>query len=173
MRSPSTGVSPDPLDHDQERSRRAHRIHHLQRETLTAIVDTFVAAVPREDDPTGSTPPRAATSAPTSRPSSTSLTHLPDEQLAGLLQLIDAAGLVGFKDQTQAGREAIIANVAGMSPEAAGAIAALNQLSVLFAYCAAGAGGPQSAVGRHGVSGPGPGPAVGRPQDAGGHHPIR
>ena len=25
----------------------------LQRKTLTAIVDTFVAAVPREDDPTG------------------------------------------------------------------------------------------------------------------------
>ena len=24
-----------------------------QRKTLTAIVDTFVAAVPREDDPTG------------------------------------------------------------------------------------------------------------------------
>jgi hypothetical protein len=25
----------------------------LQRETLTAIVHTFVAAVPRDDDPTG------------------------------------------------------------------------------------------------------------------------
>jgi hypothetical protein len=25
----------------------------LQRETLTAIVDTFVAAVPRDDDPAG------------------------------------------------------------------------------------------------------------------------
>jgi hypothetical protein len=37
----------------------------LQRETLTAIVDTFVASVPREDDPDGF-------SAPTSRPSSTS-----------------------------------------------------------------------------------------------------
>jgi hypothetical protein len=44
----------------------------VQRETLTAIVDTFVASVPREDDPDGSTPPKAAISLPTSQPSSTS-----------------------------------------------------------------------------------------------------
>ena len=44
-------------------------------------------------------------SAPTWPPSNISLTQVPDEQLAGLLQLIDAAGLFGFKDQTQAARE--------------------------------------------------------------------
>ena len=39
-----------------------------------------------------------------------------------------------LKNQPQAVREAIIANLAGISPETAGAIAALYQLSVMFAY---------------------------------------
>src|SRR5208337_2479777 len=39
-----------------------------------------------------------------------------------------------LKNQPQAIREAIIANLAGISPETAGAIAALYQLSVIFAY---------------------------------------
>ena len=145
----------------------------LQRETLTAIVDTFVAAVPREDDPDGFYAAKGSDVGADVATEQYLLTHLPEEQLAGLLQLIDAAGLFGFKDQPQAGREEILANLAGISPEAAGAIAALNQLSVLFAYQPAGTGWPQPAVGRHGVSGPGPDPAVGRPQDAGGHHPVR
>ena len=102
----------------------------------------------------GSTPPRAATSAPTSQPSSTSSTHLPEEQLAGLLQLIDAAGLVGFADQPQAGREAIVAFLAGISPEAAGAIAALKQLSVLFAYSLPGPDGHNSLWPGMGYPGP-------------------
>ena len=37
----------------------------------------------------------------------------------------------------------------------------------------AGTRWPQPAVGRHGVSRPGPDPTGGRPQDPGGHHPIR
>ena len=44
-------------------------------------------------------------------------------------------------------------------PRRPSAIAALYQLSVLFAYSLPGPGGPQSVVGRHGVSGPGPEPA--------------
>jgi hypothetical protein len=73
----------------------------LQRETLTAIVDTFVASVPREDDPDGYAA-RAATSADaaTGRPS-----HTYQAQLAGLLQLIDAAGVFEFGDQPRAFRE--------------------------------------------------------------------
>ena len=106
----------------------------LQRETLTAIVDTFVAAVPSENDPDGFYAAKGSDVGADIATEQYLRTHLPEEQLAGLLQLIDAAGLFGLKDQPQAGREEIIANLAGISPEAAGVIAALRQLSVLFAY---------------------------------------
>jgi hypothetical protein len=106
----------------------------LQRKTLTAIVDTFVAAVPREDDPTGFYAAKGSDIGADIATEQYLVSHLPDAQLAGLLQLLDAAGLIGLKNQPQAVREAIVANLAGISPETAGAIAALYQLSVIFAY---------------------------------------
>ena len=113
----------------------------LQRETLTAIVDTFVASVPREDDPDGFYAAKGSDVGADAATEQYLLTRLPEAQLAGLLQLIDGAGLFEFKDQPQAVREEILANVAASSPEAAGAIAALNQLSVLFAYSLPGPDG--------------------------------
>jgi choline dehydrogenase-like flavoprotein len=106
----------------------------LQRKTLTAIVDTFVAAVPREDDPGGFYATKGSDVGADVATEQYLVTHLPDEQLAGLLQLLDTAALIGLKNQPQAVREAIVANLAGISPETAGAIAALYQLSVIFAY---------------------------------------
>ena len=106
----------------------------LQRETLTAIVDTFVASVPREDDPDGFYAAKGSDVGADVAAEHYLLTQVPDEQRAGLLQLIDGAGLFEFKDQTQAGREEILGNIAAISPEAAAGIAALYQLSVLFAY---------------------------------------
>ena len=106
----------------------------LQRKTLTAIVDTFVASVPGKDDPTGFWATKGSDLGADVGAERYLLTHLPDEQLAGLLQLIDTAALVGMKNQPQAIREAIIANLAGVSSEAAQAIAALYRLSVLFSY---------------------------------------
>ena len=105
-----------------------------QRKTLTAIVDTFVAAVPREDDPTGFYATKGSDVGADVAAEHYLVTHLPDDQLAGLLQLIDTAALVGLKNQPQSVREAIVANLAGISPESAVAIAALYQLSVLLAY---------------------------------------
>src|SRR5271156_2900604 len=97
----------------------------LQRKTLTAIVDTFVAAVPREDDPTGFYAAKGSDIGADVVAEQYLVTRVPEAQLAGLLQLIDAAGSVEFKDQPQAGREAIIANIAGISPESARAVAVL------------------------------------------------
>ena len=132
----------------------------LQRKTLTAIVDTFVAAVPREDDPTGFYAAKGSDIGADVAAEQYLVTRLPEEQLAGLLQLIDTAGLVGLKNQPQAVREAIIANLAGISPESARAIAALYQLSVLLRLQPARPRGRQPLVGRHGISGHGPGPAA-------------
>lgn len=143
----------------------------LQRETLTAIVDTFVASVPREDDPDGFYAANGSVGADVAIEHYL-LTHLPEAQLVGLLQLIDGAALFEFKDEPQPVREDIVANLAAISPEAAGAIAALNQLSVLFAYSLPGPDGRNPLWVGMGY-GPGPVFAVGRPQDAGGHHPVR
>ena len=69
-----------------------------QRETLTAIVDTFVASVPREDDPDGFYAAKGSDVGADVATEQYLLTHLPEEQLAGLLQLIDGRGLFEFKD---------------------------------------------------------------------------
>ena len=132
----------------------------LQRKTLTAIVDTFVAAVPREDDPTGFYATKGSDVGADVAAEYYLVTHLPDEQLAGLLQLIDTAGLVGLKNQPQAVREAIIANLAGISPETAQAIDALYQLSVIFAYSLPDAQGRNALWDGMGY----PGPAQAPPQ---------
>ena len=134
----------------------------LQRETLTAIVDTFVASVPREDDPDGFYAAKGSDVGADVATEQYLLTHLPEAQLAGMLQLIDGAGLFEFKDQPQAAREEILANVAAISPEAAGAIAALNQLSVLFAYSLPGPQGRNPLWVGMGY----PGPAQNPPSDS-------
>jgi choline dehydrogenase-like flavoprotein len=134
----------------------------LQRKTLTAIVDTFVAAVPREDDPTGFYAAKGSDIGADVATEDYLVAHLPDEQLVGLLQLLDAAGLIGLKNQPQAIREAIIANLAGISPETAGAIAALYQLSVIFAYSLPGPQGHNPLWAGMGY----PGPVQAPPSDA-------
>ena len=63
----------------------------LQRETLTAIVDTFVASVPREDDPDGFYAAKGSDVGADVATEQYLLTHLPEAQLAGMLQLIDGA----------------------------------------------------------------------------------
>ncbi|MBE1549652.1 choline dehydrogenase-like flavoprotein [Mycobacterium sp. OAS707] len=113
----------------------------LQCETLTAIVDTYVASVAREDDPDGFYAAKGSDVGADVATEQYLLTRLPEVQLAGMLALIDGLALFEFKDQPQAAREEILANVAAISPEAAGAVAALNQLSVLFAYSLPGPDG--------------------------------
>lgn len=105
-----------------------------QRKTLTAVVDTFVASVPRDDDPTGFFATKGSDVGADLATEQYLLTHLPEEHLAGLLQLLDTAALVGLKNQPQAVREAIVGNLARISPETQGAIAALYQLAVMFSY---------------------------------------
>ena len=134
----------------------------LQRKTLTAIVDTFVASVPRDDDPTGFYAAKGSDVGADVATEHYLVTHLPDQQLAGLLQLIDTAGLVGMKNQPQAVREVIIANLAGISPDSAHAVAALYQLSVIFAYSLPGLEGGNPLWAGMGY----PGPVQAPPADA-------
>ena len=133
-----------------------------QRETLTAIVDTFVASVAHDDDPDGFYAAKGSDVGADVAIEQYLLTHLPEEQVASMLQLIDAFSLFGITDQLQEAREEIVATLAGMSPEAAGAIAALKQLSVLFAYSLPGPDGRNPLW----VGMEYPGPAQSPPSDA-------
>ncbi len=76
--------------------------------------------------------------------------------------MIDGAGIFEFKDQPQPVREEILANLATFSPEAAGAITALNRLSVLFAYSLPGPDGRNPLWAGMGY----PGPVGNPPSDA-------
>jgi len=101
------------------------------------------------------------------------LTHLPEDQLAGMLQLIDGVGLFEFKDQSQATREEILANVAAISAEAAGGDRRAESAVGVVRLQPSRTRWRKPAVGRHGVPGPGPEPAFGFPQDTGSHHRFR
>ena len=105
-----------------------------QRETLAAAVDTFVPSVSRDDDPDGFFATKGSDVGAHVAVEHYLLSRLTAEQLAGLQQLLDTAGLIGLKNQSQAVREAIIGNLGRIAPESHGAIAALKQLSVMFSY---------------------------------------
>jgi hypothetical protein len=143
----------------------------LQRETLTAIVDTFVASVAREDDPDGFYATKGSDVGADLATEQYLRTHLPDEQLAGLLQLIDVAGLLEFKDQTQAAREEIVASC-DLARRGAGDCRVESALGVVRLR-PAWTTRPQSAVGRDGLPGSGPERARGLAKDIGGHHCSR
>lgn len=109
-------------------------LSHTQRETLAALVDTFVASVPRDDDPHGFYA-TAGTAVGADRAAEQYLvTKLPAEQCSGLLQILDALAGMGLKDQPLAVRVASMRIVAGITPEARTGIDALRQLSVMMAY---------------------------------------
>jgi choline dehydrogenase-like flavoprotein len=112
----------------------ATEFNALRRKTLRAIVDTFVASVPRDDDPTGFFAAKGSDVGADVALEYYLITHLPEEQLAGLLQLLDTAALLGLKNQPQHVREAIVGNLARISPETGAAVKSLYTLSVLLSY---------------------------------------
>ncbi|WP_141015472.1 GMC family oxidoreductase N-terminal domain-containing protein [Nocardioides sambongensis] len=109
----------------------------LQRQTLAALVDTFVAPVAAPDgreDPHGfyATPGTAVGAHLGVEEYLT--TKVPADQLSGLLELIDALALTGLKNQPQHIRETSVAVISGIAPEAAAGIGAVRQLAINFAY---------------------------------------
>jgi choline dehydrogenase-like flavoprotein len=105
-----------------------------QSQTLAAIVDTFVPSVVRDDDPTGFFATKGSDVGAHLAAEQYLLARLGPEQLAGMQQLLDTAAVIGMKDQSQSVREAIVGNLSRISPETHAAVAALKQISMLFAY---------------------------------------
>ncbi|MGV9714054.1 GMC family oxidoreductase N-terminal domain-containing protein [Gordonia sp. NPDC003424] len=107
----------------------------LRRETLAALVDTFVAPVPHDgDDPYGFYATAGSAVGAHLAVEHYLTAKLPGDQLAGLLQLVDALALVGLKNQPQHVRETTVGVVARIAPEAAIGIGAVRQLAINFAY---------------------------------------
>ncbi len=135
----------------------------LQRKTLTAIVDTFVASVPRDDDPTGFYAAKGSDLGADAAAEYYLVTHLPDEELAGLFQLIDTAGPGRVEESTPGSargdhrqpRRHLARDRGGDR----GAASAFGDVRLRPARRP----GPQPLVGRDGIPGPDPG-AAGKPR---------
>ena len=145
----------------------------LQRETLTAIVDTFVASVPREDDPDGFYAAKGSDVGADVAAEHYLLTQVPDEQRAGLLQLIDGAGLFGFEDRPSPAAKRFSATLPPYRPRPRQGSLRCTSFRCFFAYSIPGPQGRNPLWAGMGYPGPVQNPPSRLPQDTRGHRRLR
>ena len=104
-----------------------------QRQTLRALVDTFVPALERDDDPTGffATP---ATAVHADVAIEFHLATLDEATRLGILALLDGLGQFGFPHLPLRMRETMLRVVAGTGPQAAAGVDGLAGLTRLITY---------------------------------------
>ena len=100
---------------------------------LTALCDTIVPSVERAKDPDGFFA-RKASDIGVDQALSQFLAGMPDDQRAGLLQLLEALADQGFVRSSLRSREQILRNVALTGAEAAAGVGALSTLTLFFYY---------------------------------------
>src|SRR5690348_7083639 len=105
----------------------------LQSKTLRAVCDTVVPVIRRNDDPDGFWA-RTATDVGAEEALLAMLDSAPPDQAVGLLALLDALAQQGFDGMSQLSREQLFTNLSLASAEAAGGIAALVGLTLMFTY---------------------------------------
>ena len=103
------------------------------RATLRAICDTAVASIPREPDPDGFWA-RKASDVGTDAALADLIAALPEPQLAGTIELLEALAEQGFESASQLSREQILRNISLLGPEAAAGVGALTAGSIFLAY---------------------------------------
>lgn len=103
------------------------------RATLRAICDTVVPSIDREPDPDGFWA-RKASDVGTDLAFADLLSQLPDEQLTGLIELLDGLEEQGFAAASQLSREQILRNVSLLGPEAAAGVGSLIAGTLFLAY---------------------------------------
>jgi choline dehydrogenase-like flavoprotein len=101
--------------------------------TLRAVCDTVVPAMPRDDDPHGFWA-RKATDVGAGETLRQALEAAPEEQRAGMAQLLDVLELQGFSQLSQLSREQVLTNMSLASRDAAAGVGALVGLTTFFAY---------------------------------------
>jgi choline dehydrogenase-like flavoprotein len=104
-----------------------------QREVLAAVCDTVVPAVQRDPDADGFFGRRAGELGVAGAIEGM-LADLPDDQRAGLTQLLDALADQGFVRSSQRSREQLMRNITLIGPDAAAGIGALTNLTLFLFY---------------------------------------
>jgi choline dehydrogenase-like flavoprotein len=133
-----------------------------QRRTVSALADTFVAAVPPPagvDDADGF---YARTGSAVGVPAylELGLEGLDPDVVAGLLQLIDAFSSLNFADTPAESREALVGAVAGSGPEAALGVQTLRTVLLSLGYTAIDDTGTNPFWSTIGYPAPGTAPAI-------------
>ena len=102
----------------------APQLTEAHRATLRAICDTVVPSIERDPDPNGFFA-RRASDVGTDVALADLLDTLPEQQLTGMIELLDALAEQGFERASQLSREQILRNIALLGPEAAAGVGAL------------------------------------------------
>ena len=124
-----------------------------QRQVLTALVDTAVPAVAREDDPTGFWA-TSGSGVGADLALMGFLTTLPEVDQTGIAQLLDGLAMLGFQHQGRATREGMLGTAMALAPEAAVAIATLRGGSCMLAHSLVDASGRNPFWAQYGYPGP-------------------
>jgi choline dehydrogenase-like flavoprotein len=108
-------------------------LSEVQQATLRAVCDTVVPALPRAEDPDGFWA-RRATDVGAEQALAATLQAMPEDQAAGIAQLLDVLAQQGFNQMSQLSREQLFTNLSLASNDAAVGVAALIGLTLMFTY---------------------------------------
>ena len=108
-------------------------LNDSRRAVLTAVCNTVVPSIPHEPDPTGLWT-RSATDMGADQGIEQVFDTLPEEQFAGMMELLDGLDAQGFTKLSHRSREQILRNVSMVGPEAAAGIATLVGLTLFITY---------------------------------------
>jgi len=110
-------------------------LSEIQQDALAALCDTFVPAIERDDDPTGFWGRSASDlQIPAIIEERLAGGLVPEEQLDGLRELLDALAAQGIAEAPQDAREQIVHGFMDSGPEALAGIGALKGLTHLLFY---------------------------------------
>jgi choline dehydrogenase-like flavoprotein len=118
-------------------------LNPTQGEVLAAVCDTIVPAIDRDADPDGFWG-RKATDIGADTGIAELMAMMPPDQAAGLAELIDGLGAMGFAGASQASREQLLRNVSLMGALAAAGVQGLIAMTLFLAY-----GAPDPATGQN------------------------
>ena len=117
-----------------------NELSEARRAVLRAVCDTVVPSIPRDPDPAGMWS-RTATQMGADQGIEQVFAELPEDQFAGMMELLDGLDQQGFTKLSQRSREQVLRNVAMVGPEAAAGISTLVGLTLFITY---GAPDPQT-----------------------------
>jgi choline dehydrogenase-like flavoprotein len=118
-------------------------LSEARRAVLRAVCDTVVPSISHDPDPTGLWA-RSATDMGADQGIEQVLETLPDDQRAGMIELIDALDQQGITRVSQRSAEQILRNVALSGPEAAAGVSTLIGLTLFITY-----GAPDPSTGQN------------------------